>query len=461
MLILKYLSSLIVVTLMLNFVLLAECYSATHYAKSVSYVDVSSTISSANPGDTIVVPSGSATWTSNLKITKGINIIGNGIGNTIIINGTSNHGYLIQYTPSNYGLDSPFRITGFTFNLNNNGGGIALGSWGSPTPPFTVQTNIRVDHNRFHGTSTTAYQAIWVYGGMYGVIDNNKFDNVHYPVRNSPQIGNSKYWDNYNTTGFAYNFGDKYVMYFEDNTFTGVSSGVVTDCQYSGRYVWRYNTIQPTIGSWPLFDLHGNDHAQMWSSFGGEIYGNQINSSYDVRLVQQRGGKMMIFNNNATSTVKGWHIDLREEYADSTNPTTNPQPQHISDSSYWNNRKNFTGTLTAITKQEQIGDLPKAGREYFTENTTPGVACGTLDKRPSICTVGQKFWASSQSCNDLTGMVGVNPAKPISGTLYKCTSSNNWTAYYTPYTYPHPLRTGDKIEENPGGIAAPNNLKVN
>jgi len=28
----------------------------------------------------------------------------------------------------------------------------------------------------------------------------------------------------------------------------------------------------------------------------------------------------------------------------------------------------------------------------------------------------------------------------IAGTLYKCTSTNKWEPYYTPYTYPHPLR---------------------
>jgi len=36
-------------------------------------------------------------------------------------------------------------------------------------------------------------------------------------------------------------------------------------------------------------------------------------------------------------------------------------------------------------------------------------------------------------------MVGKNPTTPISGTLYKCTATNTWTAYYTPYAYPHPL----------------------
>jgi hypothetical protein len=28
-----------------------------------------------------------------------------------------------------------------------------------------------------------------------------------------------------------------------------------------------------------------------------------------------------------------------------------------------------------------------------------------------------------------------------SGLLYKCTATDTWTLYYTPYTYPHPLVT--------------------
>lgn len=69
-----------------------------------------------------------------------------------------------------------------------------------------------------------------------------------------------------------------------------------------------------------------------------------------------------------------------------------------------------------------------------------GVGCGTLDNRPATCTTGVGYWATNQKCDDLTGMVGANPSTPISGTLYKCTSTNTWEEYYTPYTYPHPLR---------------------
>lgn len=85
-----------------------------------------------------------------------------------------------------------------------------------------------------------------------------------------------------------------------------------------------------------------------------------------------------------------------------------------------------------------------ANRDYYYTNSsfngTSGVGCGTLGNRPVTCTIGVAYWATNQSCADLTGMVGMNPATPISGTLYKCTATDTWTSYYTPYTYPHPLR---------------------
>ena len=59
-------------------------YADVIQAASPSYADVVAAISTANAGDTVLIPAGKATWTSQLVITKGIHLIGAGIGNTVI-----------------------------------------------------------------------------------------------------------------------------------------------------------------------------------------------------------------------------------------------------------------------------------------------------------------------------------------------------------------------------------------
>jgi hypothetical protein len=67
-------------------------------------------------------------------------------------------------------------------------------------------------------------------------------------------------------------------------------------------------------------------------------------------------------------------------------------------------------------------------------NGTVGVGTGPLAARPSTCTIGVAYWATDQGNWNLSGSGG-------QGELFKCTTTNTWTLYYTPYTYPHPLTT--------------------
>ena len=61
--------------------------------------------------------------------------------------------------------------------------------------------------------------------------------------------------------------------------------------------------------------------------------------------------------------------------------------------------------------------------------------------RPATCTIGVGYWATDQDCTTVADAnCGVDPATPISGTLYRATETNTWTLFYQPYTYPHPLR---------------------
>jgi hypothetical protein len=89
-------------------------------------------------------------------------------------------------------------------------------------------------------------------------------------------------------------------------------------------------------------------------------------------------------------------------------------------------------------------------RDYYTEsinqaaqtspsspfNGSSGMGHGTVADRPTTCTPNVAYWATDQD------------------TLYQCSSANTWTAYYTPYTYPHPLTTGNPPPAPPTGLQA-------
>jgi len=68
-------------------------------------------------------------------------------------------------------------------------------------------------------------------------------------------------------------------------------------------------------------------------------------------------------------------------------------------------------------------------------NGTSGTGHGTLANRPLTCAAHVGYWATDANSGD--------------GELYLCTSTNTWTADYTPYTYPHPLASGSTSSSNP------------
>ena len=430
--------------------------SAPWTAASPSYADVNHCVNTcAAKNDTINVPAGSAVWNQQLVIQKAVNLIGSGSGNTVITstyqapttNSTDPRTCLISYSAN---LESNpeninFRISGFSFDLSNKSGFIFL-NYDSILPI----RKLRIDNNILK--NTIGYRTIYNWGQIWGLIDNNVFDNIGSAT--GIYGSNLTSWSN-----FTFHFGTADNMYVEDNTFINMQ-----DTPHSGgaggRYSIRYNTYSMSSrGLYPWFDSHGNQgEGANYSGMGLEIYGNKLTHSYPnagVGIVDHRGGRGLIFNNTVIANTS-MSAQLREEYADSLNlPASGPdgQPQHVSDSYYWNNRKNNSTYISfSVTQDTSNGVSPNspavlaANREFWQFNSsfngTVGIGCGALSTRPATCTTGVAYWATEQSCTTIDeANVGANPKTPISGTLYKCTAPNTWTEYFIPYTYPHPLRS--------------------
>jgi hypothetical protein len=452
------------------------------YAANPSNTEISACINLASSGDTIIVPAGTANWTGSVRIpnNKKLTLQGSGVGVTTI--GNSGTSYALQI-----GL-SGSRITGFTIDnmwILVNGSGF------------------RIDHNTFKSNAASAgvdYDAgaSELYAIPSGVIDNNTFLNAKVIASGGAMLNNE---DWVLATGLG--TGND-VLYIEDNTFTTNVSPAYNcvDGSYGGAYVFRYNTVN---GNYLMtHSVQGVNRAhKRW-----EIYGNLQNKVAGVTnyyASRPRGGTGVQFFNRITGNwsnmyialdnvrsyssvttygkCDGTHIGL-DGNEDATGYPCRDQIGRGPDASLWvSPGGKYTQPLEPAYFFGNIGDSGpvavdvinsssnhiKSNRDYYTYNASfdgkSGVGCGKPANRPATCTPGVSYWATEQSCTDMTGMVGTNPATPIKGTLYKCNASGQWVTHYTPYTYPHPLRSGDvtkstllvtstngTVTSNPSGI---------
>ncbi len=443
-------------------------------AASTSYVDVSACIAVATYGDTVNVPVGASNWGVNsLTIVRAIVLRGAGIGQTVITwEGTGISA--IYYSPDATSLanNTPFSFSGFTMDGGNSDTNYLLSV--SNLSNTTAISKVRIYNNKFSNAGT----GIYIRGAVWGVAYNNQFDDCLIPFRGMGDDRDS--WD-YWYTSFGY--GNVNSFFFEDNTIGwthGGTSGLYgfMEIGQGGRGIIRYNTWDMTSAGGTdlldMWDIHGNQAVDNWSGIGSEWYGNKIYNDTAVRnrrLISMRGGQNLLFNNNWTFTPGGnFGLSWWDSHADSLTPIhvgavdctalaeceECPIPQHISNTYIWTNLAN---NVNKTLDYNAAGGLACVGSvvenvQYWNYTAafggTTGIGCGPLVARPATCTTGVGYWATDQSCSALTGMVGASPATPISGTLYKCTATNIWTNYYTPYTYPHPLRAGDGAKSKVG-----------
>jgi hypothetical protein len=388
----------------------------------------------ASEGDTVIIPAGSATWSNQLVLTKGISIIGNGIDSTVI---TSNYNapspnnvltttnYLIYYSPTTPANDTAFRISGMTIALENKCFGIMLKN----TSYLYPQSKIRIDHIKTTNSGGTRNGPLMhIYGPVYGVSDHCEWGPGY--MRCNSLDANA--W-----TYLYFDFGTTYNFYWEDSTFSSPDTMFFYG-EMGGRYCVRYNTFDGTSstnGLYPFSDMHGNQTTSGHNaSMGAELYENTITCNKGVCLLDQRGGKAVVYNNTITTTGSV-SSKLREEYNDSTVPPANNiisgQPQHVSGSYYWNNLRNGTTLVTPYVSQTvdyggSTGLVPQLDVDAWLEDAefdgSSGLGVGLKSAMPSSgLAVGVGYWATDEK------------------KLYRAKSSTEWELLYTPYTYPHPL----------------------
>src|SRR5438132_4116228 len=278
--------------------------AASITAFSPSLADVTTAVSSAVDGDTVVVPAGTASWTSTLTVSKAITLIGatttdsvagTAVDNTIIqddiVRDSSGNAIIISITAN-------ARLSGFTFirdaaNPHGQGqnGGISVSG---------TLTGFRIDHCNFNNISQL--QFIICRGWAYGVIDHNLM------TFSSNAQSLVTYHQNFNNGG-SYgdgswaaptSFGSEKFVFMEDNYLkntTTVQTIGDTDCYYGGRYVFRHNHCYNVTPN-----SHGTE-GRFRGSRAIEVYNNDFHYTFSANMGQLRGGTAVWHDNTWSGTA--------------------------------------------------------------------------------------------------------------------------------------------------------------
>jgi hypothetical protein len=454
--------------------------AATLTASSCSAAAVQAAINASSTGDTVQVPAGTCSWDgATVTIPNRVNITlkGAGVDATVIRSAFGARALAIVFGSS--------RVTGFTWNCGH------------------IQVDgeqWRIDHNTF--TCSSAQEGVFVRGerktaSPKGVVDHNAFVNQRvlvfdYPGVSLAELQGTTHW------AAAPQLGTEEAVYVEDNTFVFTQFFNAIDCNYSGRYVFRFNDVQDVY-----LEAHStqgfNRACRKW-----EIYGNTIRqvsrSMYFIMFL--RGGAGINFGNVATGTFGAAPNIVINNIRSCRDPGSGVG-QCTGTAAWDGNASGQTGylcrdqigagqdtepwTATAPPRQTTLaayfflnalngdpmgvtvaagepcpgGDFNsvhlQADRDYFVSAAgftgARGVGAGPVAGRPATCATGVGYWATDQG--------NWNRRQPgPAGQLYRCTAPNTWSLHYVPYTYPHPLTAGGSGTPPPTAPSAPSQLIV-
>ena len=282
-----------------------QANAATITAASCSEADVTTAYNSASNGDRVLVPEGSCSWSSYIKIEKQVAIMGAGIDSTYIE--LDHNGPAISIEADNV------RVTEFTFDCNFHATGkkgiVRVGDFDNvgSTKDFRIDNNRFIECRNLDDSASNGYNAIFITDYAYGVIDNNIFDDctgecIVYCSDSIESLNRSTDYGQY-TNG---------VVYIENNTWNYTMHGAnAVDGNSGSRHVVRYNTFNISDSGRvdALISNHetgarcsgtlseGDVGTLLMEIYKNDVYNFGTGSNTAKILVKLRGGKALIYDN--------------------------------------------------------------------------------------------------------------------------------------------------------------------
>jgi hypothetical protein len=285
------------------FALFGRVDAKTINAASPSFLDVTTAVATAVDGDTVIVPAGTASWTSGLVIAKGITLMGQ--TTTDSANGTANDQTVLVdnllHVPGDQGFfkctantGQSLRITGITFS---GMGGRSDTMYNGAIRLSGTSDQLRIDHCHF--TALHHQPAIRVNSTVYGVSDHNVFDNqpngcMSHTFFNGTGNGDLEFSQSAGWGTSKFFFVEDCYINNSQGAFT--SSGGI-DAGQAGRFVVRHCK---------LYDVeilcHGTEADRGRGGRAQELYNNEYHWSYLTTMDGIRSGSRLVHDNTFAGT---------------------------------------------------------------------------------------------------------------------------------------------------------------